>query len=297
MLSVERLTVLGRDTPDASGVNPMTATGQSTAEECLQCRVHGAASLPTLIYLPGLHGDWTLVSSFRAAVSGRVRFVEFTYPRTVRWSLDDYAAAIQNALQRQGVRRGWLLGESFGSQIVWPLLARTPAGSDPTERPGGEFEAEGVILAGGFVRHPVPWGVRLASRLCAGAPGGLVRWSLTFYAQFAKFRHRHAPETLANLHEFIARRTELDRQAVVHRLRLIVSRDPRPVARHLHLPVYYLAGALDPLVPWPWVRGWLRRECPGYRGGRTLWRADHNVLGTAPGAAVEQVLRWMNQYA
>ena len=40
----------------------------------LKMRVHGDASLPTLIYLPGLHGDWTLVSSFRAAIAGRVRF-------------------------------------------------------------------------------------------------------------------------------------------------------------------------------------------------------------------------------
>ena len=59
--------------------------------DALQMRVHGDASLPTLVYLPGLHGDWTLVSSFRAAIAGRVRFVEFTYPLTTTWSLDDYA--------------------------------------------------------------------------------------------------------------------------------------------------------------------------------------------------------------
>ena len=60
-----------------------------------QLRIHGDASLPTLIYLPGLHGDWTLVGGFREAVDGRVRFVEMTYPRTLTWSLDDYAAAIE----------------------------------------------------------------------------------------------------------------------------------------------------------------------------------------------------------
>ena len=36
--------------------------------ECVEVRVHGAEPLPTLIYLPGLHGDWTLIGSFRKAL-------------------------------------------------------------------------------------------------------------------------------------------------------------------------------------------------------------------------------------
>ena len=66
----------------------------------LKMRAHGDASLPTLVYLPGMHGDWTLVSSFRAAIAGRVRFVEFTYPRTTTWSLDDYAATLRRVFAR-----------------------------------------------------------------------------------------------------------------------------------------------------------------------------------------------------
>src|ERR1035438_3914147 len=85
-------------------------------EEKLQLRVHGDDSLPTLIYLPGLHGDWTLVGGFLQALDGRVRFVEITYPRTLVWSLEDYAAAIETALAQNGIASGWLLGESFGSQ-------------------------------------------------------------------------------------------------------------------------------------------------------------------------------------
>ncbi len=110
--------------------------------EELQLRIHGDASLPTLIYLPGLHGDWTLVGGFLQALDGRVRFVEITYPRTLDWSLDDYAAAIETALAENGIMSGWLLGESFGSQPLWALVARR------------KFAAQGVILAGGFVKHP-----------------------------------------------------------------------------------------------------------------------------------------------
>src|ERR1035441_7111573 len=93
-------------------------------DETLQIRIHGEASLPTLIYLPGLHGDWTLVGGFLQALNGRVRFVEIAYPRTLVWSLDDYAGAIEAALAQNGITSGWLLGESFGSQPLWALVAR-----------------------------------------------------------------------------------------------------------------------------------------------------------------------------
>ena len=64
----------------------------------IQLRVHGDSCLPALIHLPGLHGDWTLLGPFRAALGGRARFVESTYPRRLDWSLDDYAGAVEAAL-------------------------------------------------------------------------------------------------------------------------------------------------------------------------------------------------------
>jgi pimeloyl-ACP methyl ester carboxylesterase len=328
----------------------------------LKMRVHGDASMPTLVYLPGMHGDWTLVSSFRAAIDGRVRFVEFTYPRTTTWSLDDYAAGIEEMLVAQGIHRGWLLGESFGSQPAWQIVKRfldrqdapyapgpipdpsveerpcpdalgllsTNEGSQhaaalgqfpsppsrraiaPLRRDGGgegsgvglsgnqdrglvAFQPQGLILAGGFVRHPVIWAVRMAGRVSSAIPMWFVKLFCVLYARYAKFRHKRAPETLASIGEFVANRTmEADRQAIVRRYKLIAENDLRPVARQSPLPVYYLAGLVDPLVPWCYVRWWLRRNCPDYRGGKTMWRADHNVLGTAPGASAELIWQWMN---
>src|ERR1035441_7058215 len=55
----------------------------SAMAEQLKMRIYGDAALPTLIYVPGLHGDCALVGSFRRAVSGKVGFVEMTYPRTL----------------------------------------------------------------------------------------------------------------------------------------------------------------------------------------------------------------------
>jgi pimeloyl-ACP methyl ester carboxylesterase len=262
--------------------------------EPLQIRIHSDAALPVLVYLPGIHGDWTLVSSFRAAVAGRVRFVEFTYPRTVAWTLADYAEAVTGALLTNEIRQGWLLAESFGSLVAWEMIRRSQESKPQPEgarKPA--FTTQGLILAGGFARHPWPWGARLMRWVGERLAMSFYQRMLRVYAFYAKFRHRDAPETLASIGEFVARRTALDRQAMRARLELVTQADARPVARRTMLPVRYLAGVVDPLVPGPYVRRWLRCNCPGYRGGKTFWFADHNVLATAARQSAETVLEWM----
>ena len=261
-------------------------------EEKLQVRVYGEPPLPTLVYLPGLHGDWTLIGSFRQAVAGKVRFVEMTYPRTLRWSLDDYAAAIEEGLAEQGVGRCWLIGESFGSQPLWSLVARNQLPHFIKCGKAG-LQIEGLILAGGFVKHPMRGLVRLAEKLTGRMSNAVFIGIMFGYAKMARFRYRHSPETLATLDEFIARRTEADRRAAQHRLHLIADYDPRPIACQTKLPVFGLSGILDPIVPWFFVGRWMRKNCPALRDYRIIFSADHNVLSTAPRKAAEQVLKWI----
>src|SRR5207253_10526248 len=80
--------------------------------ENVQIRIHGPATLPALIYLPDLHGNWKLLGGFRRALAERVRLVEVSYPSTLTWSLADHAAAVERALAEHGIAEGWLLGES-----------------------------------------------------------------------------------------------------------------------------------------------------------------------------------------
>lgn len=254
-----------------------------TEAEQIQLRIRGDASRPTLVYLPGLHGDWTLVGSFRRALGDRVRFVEVTYPRTLTWSVQDYAANVENALAEGGIAGGWLLGESFSSVVVWPLIERK------------KFKVEGLILAGGFVDHSMRWGARLLQRVAGAVPLSLVTRIFFGYAKVARFRYRHSPETRADIGEFIARRTELDRRAAVHRLQLVAESDPRIIAQKVSVPVFALSGAIDPIVPWMFARHSLRKNCTALRDYRILWRADHNVLSTAADVAADQVMGWINQ--
>jgi pimeloyl-ACP methyl ester carboxylesterase len=250
-------------------------------EEKLQLRIYGDASLPTLIYLPGLHGDWTLIGGFRSRVLGRVRFVEMTYPRARSGSLDDYVTQIEDALAQNGILSGWLLGESFGSQLAWALLAR------------GKFQAQGVILAGGFVRHPAHRFMLLTEGIVGKISVKLFVKIIFGYAKFARFRYRDSPETLTTLDEFIARRSPQDKEAAQYRLHLIAQNDPRQTARTTTVPVYGLAGFLDPLVPWPHVRRWLKWYCPALRDFKVIRRADHNVLNTGTPEAAHWILEWM----
>lgn len=252
-------------------------------DEQIQLRVYGNSELPTLVYLPGLHGDWTLVSSFRVAIAGQVRFVEFAYPCRTDWSLDDYADAVIAELTAQGISRGWLLAESFGSQVAWKILERSET----------RFEPQGLVLAGGFVKHPITLGVHLFHTLHRAMPWPVFQMLLKAYARYARFRHRHARETMASISEFVERRTRADRAAIASRYPLIAAADLRGLAKQNALPVFALSGFFDPIVPWPLVHPWLKKHCTGFRERRIIFNADHNVLGTAPQKAADQIVGWI----
>ena len=253
----------------------------SIQEQLLKIRTHGPEDAPVLVYLPGLHGDWTLIGNFRKALAERLRFIEVAYPETSTWSLEDHAKAIEATLQEIEVSHGWILGESFGSQIVWKLLER------------GHFRIEGVILAGGFVRHPTAWGAHLCAWCSQRISASLIRKLLLVYTKVAPWRFHRDIETASSIRQYMERSTEQTRQALAHRLRLVALNDPSSTVRQMDIPLFALAGFWDPIVPWFPVRSWLKRNCTALRDYRVIGRADHNVLGTASPTAAEQVLRWM----
>jgi len=271
-------------------------------KEELQIRIHGDASKPTLVYLPGVHGDWCLVSSFRERMKPHVRFVEFIYPRTLSWSLDDYAEAVLAKLAEHDIREGILLGESYGSQVAWPIIQMCMEGGDsggPGTQQGDEtiarpFTPLGLILSGGFGRYPFMPLVGFTKSVWAIMPNRFIRFNFWAYAMFARWRHRNAPETAAAISEFIDRRTPLDLRAIDHRFQLIRQNQPEVVAQRVEIPVYQLTGFWDPIVHYPAVRSWLKKHCPGYRSTHVIPRGDHNVLGTAPDQAAEVVTAWIH---
>jgi pimeloyl-ACP methyl ester carboxylesterase len=260
----------------------------------IEIRVHGDPANPTLIYLPGLHGDWTLIAAFRAALQRDVRLVEFTYPRSTTWSLADYGNAVKEKLAEHQIHSGWLLGESFGSQVVWALLQKLqkPSQSDQS------FHPTGVILTGGFARHPVMTEVVLAHWIHRIAPNRFVGTLLATYARYVRVRHHSLPEFKESICEFSRRRgAPGDREAILHRYSLIRTADFRSFVRDLRLPVYCMSGWIDPVVPWPLTLRWFRTNCLGFRDGKVIGWADHNALGTRPKESARTILSWMNHPA
>src|SRR5262249_46167600 len=172
--------------------------------------------------------------------------------------------------------------ESFSSQVLWPLLARK------------RFQTRGVVIAGGFVRHPMILGVRLAEYFCGAISLGLFTRIFFCFARIARLRSSNSPEVTAALDEFLARRTRLDQQAAQHRLHLLAKNDPCDIARNVNVPVYAITGLFDPIVPWVAVRPWLKKNCPALKEYRIVRHSDHNVLGNASKTAADYVLNWMD---
>jgi pimeloyl-ACP methyl ester carboxylesterase len=256
----------------------------------LQVRIDGDASLPTLIYLPGLHGDWTLLPAFRELTKEKFRLVQFTYPRTISWSLVEYARAVDEEIKKLGVSQAWILAESFSSQVTWTWLKMT-------QENGTQFRFNGIILAGGFVRYPILLNLRFAQFFMAVAPWFLWKTLFWTYLRYSRFRHRNAAGNANSARAFIDRRTPEDLAAMRARLRLIAGFDARPIATKASCPIFQLAGVIDPIVPPALVNKWLRRNCPAFRGHRIIWPADHNVLGTEPAAALAQIEEWVGATA
>jgi pimeloyl-ACP methyl ester carboxylesterase len=267
--------------------------------ESLQLRVHDEGLEPMVVYLPGLHGDWTLLGGFRQAAAGRLCLAEFTYPRREDWALDDYAREVEAMLIERGLNRGWLLGESFASQVVWAMVAREAGGhgESPPSAKGTmapSFRPQGLILAGGFVRHPLPFCVSISYQASRRIPLWLLRGLCQLWAWSAEQRSNRSPEVTAGLREFVARRSsQLDRTTITRRYRIIVENDLRAVARCTKLPTFLLSGGFDPIVPWRCVRPWLRQHCPGFRESRIIRGAGHAVLLDAPVESLNQILHWI----
>jgi pimeloyl-ACP methyl ester carboxylesterase len=248
--------------------------------EQIEYQVSGPNDLPKLIYLPGLHGDWSLLSGFRANVYGSVQLIEMRYPNTRSWTINDYSNAIMKILFDINVNSGFILAESFGSQVAWALLANG-------------YKPKAVILAGGFVRYPFISILKNVKLIFRAIPYSILRIMLKAYALISRLRYLNARENFDNMTEFLRLRTDENRLAACHRLELIKRCDFRDMISHTDIPIFYLSGFWDPIVPWPFVISWLKDNCNSFCASKILINADHLVLATAPKDSANLIINWI----
>ncbi|MGC8742870.1 MAG: alpha/beta fold hydrolase [Verrucomicrobiia bacterium] len=239
---------------------------------------------PTLVYLPGIHGDASLVREFKKYVAGKLRFIEIEYGRNPDWEIQNYADRIEAALKRCGVDECYLLAESFGSQVMWAIMSKPRS-----------FKVKGIILAGGFVRHPFISGVKIAKAVTKILSLRMIELYLRSYIWICKllFRKEHRDKQVLN--EFKRNRIDdADRRAIIKRYELIIKNDHRTVAKTVQAPVYFLAGRWDYIiVPRGPVLRWLRKNSPSFCDYKIIDGADHPVLANAPESSAKQILQWL----
>jgi pimeloyl-ACP methyl ester carboxylesterase len=199
----------------------------------------GAEGAPVLVYLPGLQGDWTLMWQIRPLLARTCRLIELAYPHaSADWELDDYVARLLEVFDRLKLTSVHLLAESFAS-LPGILFCRAHPGRVKT-----------LILAGGVASSPGWFKNVLMSLPLRLLPESFMNRFVSVRVDRTLDRMGFPPSAFTCLGEhFPAARTRRGRQATLQRMHLVRQADLRPQLPGLRLPVLYIGGESDSVVP------------------------------------------------
>lgn len=259
----------------------MNAIEQSSE---LVTQITGPADAPVIIYLPGLHGDWTLMGELRPLLTGRARLVEVAYPHaSAVWGLSDYAARLRAQFLRLELPPAHLLAESFGSLVALRYAMRH------------RECVRSLILAGGVTRSPGALRMALMRALFAVFPVGMIDRMVERFRRELP-RRGHDPALFQCLGElFPAGRSARGKRASQRRLEIVQRADLRPGLGELRLPVFYLGGGRDSVVPVRREIKTLRKRLPAESRFRSelLPKAPHPILPARPRECAELIGGWI----
>lgn len=225
-------------------------------------------ALPALLLLPGFDGTGLLFESFRAALPAGMTGNVVRYPADRALDCDGCAALARAQCPTGG---SWIaVGESFSGPVALRLAAEQPPG------------LRGVVLVASFVTRPVGRTAALLARLAAPVafrlrpPRAALRWCLTGGDDAVARRVRDAVATV--------------RPRVLRaRLRAVLSVDARGPLAACPVPLLYLRGTRDRLVP---------RRCGtevavlAAKVRVVDLEAPHLVLQCAPAEAADAIRAW-----
>ncbi|MCL5271004.1 MAG: alpha/beta hydrolase [bacterium] len=243
---------------------------------------------PTVVYLPGVHGDWTPLGWLRPHLARATRLVETAYPRQAEWTLVDHAASLARLIGRLDGRPVHVLAESFGSLVGWQFALDYPGC------------AASLILAGGFTRPPHPFQVGAARAGLRLVPRRVFEKGMDLYlARVAHYAGAPVPGLDGATPPFAAVRGRRGRRALMNRLRLIQHADFRGRLNEIGMPVAYLGGAADRIVPVREEVAVLERVlAPVCRfRSRIIPGAPHPILPACAREAARFVMEWINSVA
>lgn len=234
-----------------------------------------------LVYLPGVHGDWTAQSGVRRVLGREFHFIETAYPHIERWSIADYGRAVKDLLDGLGIESAHLVGESFGSLVAWEFGVQHP------ER------VRSFTLVGGFSRAPRLRVAATAASALRTLPSGFFEAAIDVYVAgkslFGEQRERF------DTGPYPATRTPRGIRATANRMSLIQETDFRDQLSTVRFPVRYLGGARDLVIPVRREIATLDAHLPPHCDFQSelITGAPHNVIASHPRAASHRICRWI----
>lgn len=223
--------------------------------------------------LPGMDGTGLLFRGFLRALGDEVNPVVVSYPPDKPLTYHQLEEFVRPKLPAHGPYV--VLGESFSGPVAISIAARNPPG------------LVGLVLCCTFVRSPLQAGASFAW-LSSFFDPRLVPIALASRAIFGRFSSRRLAVQLKRAIGRVA-------PAVFRaRLREVLAADVRAEMSKVAVPVLYLRGTGDRLVPSN-APEQVRELCP--RARVVEIDAPHGVLQSQPAAASALVRRFIGEIA
>jgi pimeloyl-ACP methyl ester carboxylesterase len=256
---------------------------QLDSAKALIYQASGDRDAPPILYLPGVHGDWTPQVGARPILSRDFHFLETAYPRIETWSIDDYARALKKLLDDLGIESAHIVGESFGSLVMWQFGVANP------ER------VRSFTLVGGFSRPPRFRVAAAAAAALRTLPTQLLESSIDLYVS-GKSAMGEVRESFDS-GVYPAVRTPRGRRATANRMSIIQASDFTEQLKEIKFPVRYLGGAKDIVVPVRREIATLLAHLPPHCDFRSelVPGAPHAMIASHPQQTVEHLTRWVRE--
>jgi pimeloyl-[acyl-carrier protein] methyl ester esterase len=226
-----------------------------------------------LVLLPGMDGTGILFEPLIRALPKHWSPIVQAYPGDVALSYEELLPHVQSALPM--AEPFILLAESFSGPLALRIAAAHPPG------------LKGVILCASFIHNPTRF------------PKSCRRWVQPFvfgrWPAWLGARARLAGYSEPAVFELVQRAHKLVTPAVLAaRARAILAVDAADALAACRLPILYIAGSCDRLVP-KRNQTQIQRANPGVK--IVTLPAPHMVLQNAPAAAAKVIVQFAAEAA
>ncbi|MFI5165675.1 MAG: alpha/beta fold hydrolase [Thermoanaerobaculales bacterium] len=224
----------------------------------------------SLVLLPGLDGTGIAFRPLLGALPAWIGPQVHAYPGATPATYEQLLAKVLAALPRDAEFA--LLGESFSGPLALRAAATRPRG------------LHAVVLCASFVRNPMPWLPHWAAPLVRPFPFRFYPVVTVLKRWFGRFS---TPELRALLAEALA---GVERPVLAARVRALLQVDASDALRACPVPILYLAGSHDCLVP----KRNLRLIQTLRPDAQVAWlNAPHVLLQTQPVAAAQAIAAFL----